>query len=80
MLVNHFYKRSKLREELPEEVLIEVMNSIIIKGDKIVNAWPYFVRVLSEESRKHFASQQQALNTNKRGGFAESISQIMKEV
>lgn len=55
-LTQRFYKISKLKEQLPEEVLLGVLNKYLLTDSKLA-PWPYFLTVLKSESFKYFAKK-----------------------
>jgi len=79
MLINTFYKKSKLIEQLPEKMLATVLDEVIHRNSQICDPFPYFMKVLKEKSCEHFSSQAQESNTGKRDGFAESIHSILNK-
>lgn len=52
-LLNRFYAISRLREPLPEAVLLNVLSEF--ENRVVRDPWPYFVKVLKSESEKYFS-------------------------
>ena len=81
MMINLFYKRSKLREKLPDSVLCEVCLEYIKRGKDIKKTFPYFVRVLTNKSQQYFANKtQEDAKSRKFGKMPENIKSIMKGI
>ena len=57
--INAFKKRQKLREDLPDEIYMQTCMDFLTYKDKIHNPFPYFQRMMKENSRNYFASQNQ---------------------
>ena len=57
MLVGVFKKRSKLKPDIPEEVIEAVCDEYIKRGDRINGTFPYFLIVLQQKSGEYFAKQ-----------------------
>jgi len=55
-LINMFYRRTKLRLNIPDAVVMRVCDSF--EKYKPKEPFPYFMRVLKAESEQHFAALQ----------------------
>ena len=58
-LLGAFYKKSKLREKLPEQVLGSVLDEILTRHEYINDPFPYFLTVVKDKSAQHFSQQNQ---------------------
>lgn len=75
-LMGQFKKQSKLREPIPDEVLLAVCESF--KKNKPTDHWPYFKKVLLEESRNYFARRNIAEHEwHKNAPVAQSVQDII---
>ncbi len=52
-----FKKRSKLRVEIPEEVVESVCQEYLKRGHSLEHSFPYFLQVLKNKSEQYFARQ-----------------------
>lgn len=75
-LTNRFYKESNLVQKLPEKVLVDVLDEFFKRGDSVRENWPYFLRVLKEKSRIHFAGEEIKKNVKNERTGPSSISTI----
>ncbi len=55
-----FRKRSKLREEIPDEVINSVCREYLNRKGTIRADFPYFLMVLKRKSQEHFAQKNRA--------------------
>lgn len=56
-MIGLFKKRSKLNEPIPDEVIQAVCVEYLKRGEGINGTFPYFLTVLKEKSREHFAKE-----------------------
>jgi hypothetical protein len=81
MLVNRYYKVSKIVDRLPEEVVEAVTDEFILRGDKVRDHWPYFIKVLTMKSHAYFAKrsmEEGEKHKNEPTNLRDILRQIMK--
>jgi hypothetical protein len=73
-------KKLKLTEDFPCEAIIQTCDEYLKNPGAVRQKWPWFLRVFEQHSRDYFANRQveESKQYNKRGGFSQSIKDIMK--
>lgn len=56
-LLGRFKKESKLKPDIPDEVVMAICNEHVKYKDQIKNQWPWFLKVLTMKSHEYFANQ-----------------------
>lgn len=57
--IGRFKKYSKLREELPEQVLLRTCQDFLTHEDHIRQPFPYFLRLVRIHSEEYFSKKEQ---------------------
>jgi len=78
--INRLKKQIKLREDFPPQAIIWTCEEFLFTKKPIRNHYPWFIHVFTVCSERYFSEGhcKDSESRNKRGGFAQSIQQIMK--
>ena len=78
--LNKLKKDLKLVPDFPPEAIIWTCEAYKLQKPNVREHWAWFVRVFSANSAKYFAEQhvKESETYDKRGGFAQSIKDILK--
>ena len=78
--INRLKKDMKLSVDFPPEAIIKTCQEYLRTKSTIQSHYPWFVRVFRASSERFFSEQhcKDSRTRNKRGGFSQSIKDIMK--
>lgn len=79
MMLGLFKKRSKLKPEIPEEVIDNVCGHYLNNKKTIEKDFPYFLAVLKSESSKYFAERNQKDHSEIKNS-PSAFKNILKEI
>ena len=71
-----FKRRSKLKPDIPDEVIKKVCLQYLHYKEKIDNSFPYFLQVLKRESEQYFARENIRLHNIER----RKVSPILRDI
>lgn len=77
-LIGRYRKVSRLKPEIPCEVIIRVCNQYVKYKDSIHNQWPWFLRVLKAETEQYMAEQNVRESAEFKKPGLLSLSEILK--
>jgi hypothetical protein len=80
--LNKMKKVLKLTEDFPPQAVIWTCESFLRKKTPTLDHWAWFVRVFRANSERFFSERHVKMseNSDKRGGFAKSIKNILKGI
>jgi len=85
MLLNLYKKRSKLRVDIPEEVIHSLCTAYLENDRPIRSDFPYFLQMLKKKTEEYFSKQNENESikrhkTGRKERVPESIASIMRGI